>query len=59
MAHGGLSILRILLHITVLVHLDARLKDSYKAKIDASKKLQHANPVLRNMPPNNPRNQRA
>jgi hypothetical protein len=59
MAHGGLLGLRILVDMIVLANLDVGLKDHYKAKIDASKKLQHANPILGNMPPNNPIIQRA
>ncbi len=49
----------ILLHIIVLTNLDAGLKDCYKAKTNASKKLYHANPILGNVPPDNPRIQRS
>jgi hypothetical protein len=59
MAHGGLWGLKILLHIIVLANPDAGLKDFYKAITNASKTLQHANPILGNMAPNNPRIQRA
>jgi hypothetical protein len=42
-----------------LTNLDAGLKDCYKAKTNASKKLYHANPILGNVPPDNPRIQRS
>ncbi len=57
--HGGLFGLRILLHMIVLANLDVGLKDHYKARTNASKKLQHANPILGNTPPNNPIIQKA
>jgi hypothetical protein len=59
MVHGGLPGLRILLHIIILVNLDAGLKYYYKAEINASKKVYHANPILRNMPLDNLRIQRS
>jgi len=45
---------RILFHIIVSANLDAKLKDRYKARTNASKKLYHANPILENMPQDNP-----
>jgi hypothetical protein len=58
MADGGLLGLRILFHIIVLVNVYAELKDCYKVKTNASKKFQQANPILKNMPPNNLKIQR-
>jgi len=46
---------RILFHIIVLVNLDGKLKDHYKVGINAFKKLYHANPILENMPQDNPK----
>jgi hypothetical protein len=55
MVHGGLSSLKILLHIIVSVNPDAKLKDHCKVRINASKKLYQASPILINMPLDNPR----
>jgi hypothetical protein len=53
MVHGGLLGLRILLHMIVSMNPDVKLKDCCKARTNASKKFYQANPILKNMPPNN------
>jgi hypothetical protein len=59
MVHGGLSRgLRIFFYVIISTDLDVELKDHYKARTNASKKLYQANPILGNMPPNNPKIQR-
>jgi hypothetical protein len=59
MVHEGLPSLRILSHIIVLTNFDIVFKDNYKARTNASKKFYQANPMLGNMPPNNPKIQRS
>jgi hypothetical protein len=59
MVHGGLSGLKILLHIIMSMNPDVRLKDLCKAKINASKNLYQANFILENMPLDNPKIQRS
>jgi hypothetical protein len=59
MVHGGLLGLKILLHIIVLANPIVELKDHYKAETNAFKKLCHANPILENMPLDNPKSQRS
>jgi hypothetical protein len=51
--------LRILLYIIILANPNAKLKDRYKAITNASKKLYQANPILENMPLDNPKIQRS